>query len=222
MKRSAIGAAVIALAAFSGIAAYYGGWATVTVENLPDQLAVGQPYNLTFSIRQHGERLIPDLSPRVEGSSGKDELTARAVQTNRAGFYTATITPSKAGDWRFTIQSGFGKSHLKLLPIAALNNGDRKTVALTVPEHGQRLFVAKGCLACHEHARVEGAGTYDVGPDLSAVRFAPDYLAKFLADPSIKPATSELRMPNLQLKPAEIAALVAFINADPPTVRAAR
>jgi hypothetical protein len=35
-----------------------------------------------------------------------------------------------------------------------------------------------------------------------------------LADPSIKPAANDKRMPNLALRPKDISPLVAFINAD--------
>jgi cytochrome c551/c552 len=209
------GFATIAVAAVCGIAAYYGGWATVTVENLPDQLIAGQPYNMTFSIRQHGDNLLDDLTPRVELSSNGTDLTARAVPTNKSGFYTATLNVPKSGEWAATIQTSFGKSHLKLLPIEAVNAGARKAVSWSQPERGHRLFVAKGCVACHQHAKVDGSGHYKVGPELTDKRFAGDYLAKFLADPSIKPRTPNTpRMPDLDLDASEIAALVAFINTD--------
>ena len=55
----------------------------------------------------------------------------------------------------------------------------------------------------------------NMGPDLTDRRLPADYLAKFLADPSIKTVwASGNRMPNLELAPREIAALVAFIDAD--------
>ena len=44
--------------------------------------------------------------------------------------------------------------------------------------------------------------------DLTGKRFPNDYLKKFLADPTIKPA----EMPNLNLNADEIEALAAFIN----------
>ena len=84
-----------------------------------------------------------------------------------------------------------------------------------------RLFTAKGCSACH--LREEVGRVY--GPDLTGKRFAPEYLKKFLVDPSITsvPAGvcstdrsycgSPYAMPNTNLKDAEIEALAAFINA---------
>ena len=213
MNRKA-GFATIIIAAFCGVAAVYGGWAIVTVENLPDQLTAGQPYNMTFSVRRHGDNLLTDLSPYIELSSGDTEMVARAVATNRAGYYTATLNVPKPGNWNATIETSFGKSKLKLLPIEAVRAGSRVTAAVSPGERGHRLFVAKGCVVCHQHARVEGSGYYNVGPDLTAKKFAPEYLKQFLADPSIKPRTVDARMPKLNLDPAEIGALVAFINSE--------
>ena len=77
------------------------------------------------------------------------------------------------------------------------------------------LFVAKGCLTCHVHGGVDMVGSMKVGPELTHLRFPADYLAKFLADPTIKPPTVQYaRMPNLELTRADIAALVAFVNAE--------
>jgi hypothetical protein len=65
--------------------------------------------------------------------------------------------------------------------------------------------------------REAGAGdaSLSVGPDLTGRRFPAEYLGKFLADPSIASGGGrEVRMPNLHLKPREIASLVAFLNAE--------
>jgi cytochrome c551/c552 len=207
------GTAAILVALVSGVAAHYGGWATVTVENLPDQLLAGTPYNLTFSVRQHGVDLLGELTPYVQLKSGDTELTARAAATNKRGYYTATLNVPKAGNWSADIQTSFGKSHLQLMPITAQTSGAR-AVSFTPVERGQRLFVAKGCVSCHQHAKVEDSGTYKVGPELTDKRFAAAYLRDFLADPSIKPPTKNERMPNLNLNDREISALIAFINGE--------
>ena len=73
---------------------------------------------------------------------------------------------------------------------------------------GMRLFAAKGCVGCHRHIEVNPERQTDAKFDLTGRRFPNDYLKKFLADPSIKPA----EMPNLKLKDDEIEALAAFIN----------
>ncbi|HEY0304334.1 MAG TPA: cytochrome c [Longimicrobiales bacterium] len=215
------GVAVVLAAALLSTAAYYGGWAVTTVENLPDQLVAGTPYNLTFSVKQHGVEPLDDLSPYVELKSGRNETVARAVRTNKSGFYTATLNVPTAGDWSATIQTSFGKSHIKLLPITAVAKGAQTAVNFSQPERGQRLFAAKGCVVCHQHTKVDGAGMVEFGPDLTEKRFNAGYLRQFLADPSIKPPTANKRMPKLNLNEREITALVAFINGDAGT-RAAK
>ena len=218
MSRSRIRTALILAVAVPLIAAaHMGGWATVTVENLPDALVAGQPTNMTFSVRQHGEDLLHGLNPVVVGVSGKNEFKAGAVETNKAGYYTVTLNTAQTGDWTFTIRSGFGtgagEGKLKLMPIAALASNVRP-VALSQEQRGQRLFVGKGCVACHTQKSVEPIDTRVSRIDLTDRALPAEYLAQFLADPSIKKTSANSwKMPNLNLKPAEITALVAFLRA---------
>lgn len=87
------------------------------------------------------------------------------------------------------------------------------TASLAPAELGETLFVAKGCVTCHEHGRVETtAQSLDFGPDLTYYSAGPEFLHTWLKDPAaLRPGT---QMPNLELKAYEIDALVAFLNAD--------
>ena len=197
------------------LALNFGGWAVVTVENLPDQVVVGQPVTLDFTVRQHGHTLLSNLNARVVAEAGGDRVNATAQAGASEGRYRATVTLPHAGAWTITIYSGFGNSNVTLLPLAAVGPG-RAAVALAAGERGRQLFVAKGCLTCHVHPEVSGSGVVKVGPDLTGRRFTGDYLQRFLADPNIAttrgPGGSQ--MPNLNLAPREIAALAAFINGE--------
>ena len=55
-----VAATSIVLASITGHA---GGWAVVSVEDLPGHFTVGQPTELKFGVRQHGMRLVPNLQP---------------------------------------------------------------------------------------------------------------------------------------------------------------
>ena len=70
--------------------------------------------------------------------------------------------------------------------------------------------LSSASLLCHLHRDVSGSGVVAVGPELSGRHLAAEYLQRFLADPSITGSAN--RMPNLSLKPTEIAALIAFLN----------
>jgi len=200
--------------ALSTIAAVrLGGWAVVTVENPPDYLAAGKATELTFTVRQHGKTLLSDLRPGIEASSRGRRVTGRAWALQEKGGYRGTITVPDTGSWQITVQSGFGSSKTTLLPIAALD-ARQSRASIAEPERGRRLFAAKGCVTCHVHGGVDVAGQVQSAPNLTDRRFPAEYLAKFLADPSIKTPTMDMRMPNLGLKQAEIASLIAFINSE--------
>ncbi|HEY4688933.1 MAG TPA: c-type cytochrome [Anaerolineae bacterium] len=79
---------------------------------------------------------------------------------------------------------------------------------------GRELFLAQGCVVCHEHNAVREAraelGSFTIGPDLTNFRADPMYLHRWLKDPSsVKPNTE---MPTLGLSDDEIEALIAFLN----------
>jgi mono/diheme cytochrome c family protein len=221
MSRLKVRMALLVAVAAPLMAAYMGGWATITVENLPDAIVAGQPTNLTFSVRQHGQNLLSGLKPTIRGVSGKNEFAARAVETNKAGFYTVTLNPAQTGDWTFTIRSGFNndaaEGRLKLMPIAAVSSNGR-AVTFTHEQRGQRLFVAKGCVSCHTAKSIEPIETRVARIDLAGRQLPAGYLEQFLKDPSVKKSwADDWRMPNLDLEPAEIRALVAFLRAGRPT-----
>jgi cytochrome c2 len=188
----------------------YGGWAAITVEDLPDYGVVRQPLNLSFTVRQHGVTKLSDLEPRVEARSAGTTAAAVAQRGKEEGQYAARLVLPQAGEWTITIHSGFGSSRVTLVPMQVIEATAQTPAALAAADRGLRLFVAKGCLTCHLHGDVKGSGVVAVGPELTNRRLAPEYLQRFLADPSM--IGSANRMPNLNLKQAEIASLIAFLN----------
>ncbi len=201
-----MGAGLLALPVIAAHTSW-GGWATITLRELPDYLVARQPTQLTFTVRQHGVHLLGGLSPTVEATSGKQRVNAAATPGATEGQYTATLTPIEPGEWTITIHSGFRENSATLLPITAIAVGAPAPRPLADVERGRHLFVAKGCVSCHLHG---------VGPDLTGKHFAADFLTRFLADPAavIPPRPGGATMPNLELRPLEISALVAFINAE--------
>ena len=109
---------------------------------------------------------------------------------------------------------------LSILPGLTPGAGGAGTLAPPAAERGKALFVAKGCAACHVHGRVAGktgefSGAYgsEGTPNLTVYTNDPDFLRRWLRDPAaVKPRTT---MPNLGLSDAEIAELIAFLNARP-------
>ena len=205
-------AALLPVAAFT-----MGGWAVVTVDDLPDYLVAGKPNDLAFVVRQHGVTMLRDLQPTVTLTSGSTTATARAREINSGGHYLASITPPRAGQWTMRIQSGFGNSANTLLPIEAIPaNTQRPHSFLATADRGHQLFFAKGCVSCHVRGE-DGLSGMKYAPNLTGRSFPAEPLSKFLADPTanrLSATASQDRMPNLQLKADEISALVMFLNSD--------
>lgn len=138
-----------------------GGWAVVTVKDLPEYFVAGRQYTIEFQVRQHGRTLLNDLRPRLVVSSserrlggligGKDKTTIPAVARSAEGTYTVTFTAPAAERVFLTIKSGFGNGELRLYPQPVVAAGAARP-AMAAAERGQILFVAKGCNACHANA----------------------------------------------------------------------
>jgi mono/diheme cytochrome c family protein len=219
MRRSLLAFAGIATSLATIAAVRFGGWATVSVQTVPDYFVVGKPTELTFTVRQHAVSPLTDLSPEVVATSGRREVAAKARNVG-SGRYRVDLTVPETGDWRVVINSGFGRSRGELLPIRALAASPATAIAMTDADRGRVLFAGKACVTCHVHSGVDIKGeASDAGPDLTDKRFAPQYLAQFLNDPSIKPASDSRKgqMPRPDLRAADIPLLVAFINAERKT-----
>jgi mono/diheme cytochrome c family protein len=207
--------AVPGLLLLAAFARHVGGWAVISVQDLPDYAVAGQPITLTYAVRQHGVELLSGLKGSVVATSGSAKVNVDAKGTEKLGHYAATLTLPNAGEWKLSIESGFRTSKLSSIPMRVVVAGGPAAPTLAPEEKGRRLFVAKGCVTCHTHSDSK-AEIGNGAPELTGKKFAPSYLAEFLANPSIKPPARKDAwiMPNLQLKQREIAALVAFINSE--------
>jgi mono/diheme cytochrome c family protein len=191
-------------------AAYAGGWATITVLNeFPDYAVAGKPVQLSFMVRQHGQTPLSGLQPSIRATAAGGLSAKTTVTASRTpGQYAAALTLPEPGMWTITITSGFNASEIKLPALRVIAREASAPVPFSPATRGVRLFTAKGCVGCHRHLEVNPEFKTDERFDLTSKRFPPDYLKKFLADPSVKPA----EMPNLKLNEEEIEALAAFIN----------
>ena len=185
-----------------------GGWAVITLDDLPEYAAVGTPVELSFTIRQHGFTPLDDLRPGIEATGpGQTTATGLITKADSPGSYAARLSLPAQGEWSIRIHSGFGNSQVTLLPIPVVARGIRLTSATSVTDRGRRLFIAKGCVTCHEQI--------GVGPSLAGKRFDTAYISGFIANPPATPSQpGRSRMPNLGLNAREIASLVTYLNSD--------
>ena len=193
-----------------------GGWAVVTLDALPESIVAATPVRLSFTIRQHGQTLLDGLQPRVQATAGTDQIRNEAQPAGQTGRYLATLTFPRPAEWVITIDSGFGaNSRLTLLPIPVVADARHAATAQTAVGRGLRLFVAKGCVSCHQNSLGSANSSLGVGPSLVAGKHPDGLLASILLRPdAVLPRSQQPvgAMPNLNLQPDEVTALVAFIN----------
>jgi mono/diheme cytochrome c family protein len=208
-----------ASATMVAVTAYAGGWATVTVTDMPEYLIAGKAAEFRFLVRQHGVSPLDGQTVAVRATTpGGMEARAIARSVEGAkGEYTALLTVPTAGDWTIRIETDWPATP-PLLPVTAIRDGSAPPPALSRVDRGKRLFVSKACLTCHVTNDVPAKSLLPAGPELTGRTFQPDYLRKFLADPAgtlgkaSPPRVGE--MPNQQLTADDIDALVAFINRE--------
>jgi mono/diheme cytochrome c family protein len=217
----AIATTIVGTLAVARLAA--GGWAVVTLKDVPEYMVAGKSLSLTYAVRQHGVHLTPGLAGWIEArDAGGVVVKAKASPAADTGYYLATLTLPTPGTWTLTVHSGFLTSASAPFSLRVVAGGANPS-ELTAAERGKALMAAKGCVTCHTHEGVSNPASFRFAPDLTTGRLAPAYLKTFLADPSIKaPSRPGLVMPNLQLTHAEIGALVAFLSPDPKQTAAVR
>ena len=285
-----IGLALLFVLVFT-FPAFAGGWAVITLDELPSNVVADKPVTIGFMVLQHGRTPMAGLYPTITAQlSSAETMSISAEPQGKTGHYVATLTFPKEGNWEWSIQAFTMHQPMPMLSVAAAGliqanqafvktepasgslsplwivrtsavgiglfglgmayrRRNRLSVAVTVlgllvgvvsfipgagstlsveaqnkssfedpsisqVELGQQLFIAKGCLTCHQNARVTHASDYstiEIGaPNLSTFSASSEALRLRLKDPSS--VKSDTQMPDLGLADYEIEALIDFIN----------
>jgi mono/diheme cytochrome c family protein len=114
-----------------------GGWATVTLSELPTVVVAERPFTVEFSVRGHGQTLVAGMDSEVtavHNASGTRE-NVPAKDAGEEGFYTATLTLPESGEWRWEI-STYGTTYRmpplmvsEVAAVASVGSGEGTAVA---------------------------------------------------------------------------------------------
>lgn len=201
--------------------AWAGGWSVLTLDAWPGSVPANKPVTIGFTVRQHGHTLLSGLDGSVIFERvGEPALQFPIHAAGATGHYTATFMLPKTGVWQWRIDA-FGEHKMPALTVIATARSAsvRSLSPAQQTALGKTLFMAKGCSQCHYHEGVEDSGkftnAYGAGnaPNLTRPKFTSEYLHLWLKSPQAVKMGTE--MPNLNLKPAEIDALVAFLSRLP-------
>ena len=189
-----------------------GGWAVVTVKDLPEYVVAGQRYTLEFQVRQHGRTLMNNVQPQLLVATSQQSTNAATLAPTRSddGTYRVTFAAPQTDRVYLTVVSGWGASNLILYPIRVVAAG-AQPAPLNPRDRGQALFVAKGCNVCHANSDLADRPdnqSIAIGPALGGRHLPRDYTIQKMKNPK-----SQI-MPDLGLRDAEAAAIAAFLSGD--------
>ena len=114
-----LGVALLLTIAFT-IPVFAGGWAVITLDDLPTDVLAGEPLTIGFTVRQHGITPMSGIDPTVTATLLKgDRFVVNAEADDKPGHYTATLTFPKEGNWEWSIQAFTMDQRMPALNVAA-------------------------------------------------------------------------------------------------------
>lgn len=112
----------ILLSLILAVPAFAGGWAVITLDELPSNVVAGRPVTIGFTVLQHGRTPMTGLSPTITANLYKEqEFVVEAEPEGKPGHYKATVTFPKEGEWRWSVQAFTMDQRMPMLTVAAPN-----------------------------------------------------------------------------------------------------
>ena len=115
-----------------------GGWAIVTVDDVPEYLVAGKPTEIGFTVRQHGATPLNGLQARIDGRRWLKHTTAPGKATGGAGHYVLrpTRVPRQSTGWR-VLRLGVPKAARQAARRALATGGEAKVTVSVVARDQQ-------------------------------------------------------------------------------------
>jgi hypothetical protein len=102
------------------VPAFAGGWAVITLDELPSNVVAGESLTIGFTVLQHGITPMTDIEPAVTARlSASEKLVVYAEPQDKPGHYVATFTFPKEGNWEWSVQAFTMDQRMPVLKVAA-------------------------------------------------------------------------------------------------------
>ncbi|MDQ2692443.1 MAG: cytochrome c [Chloroflexota bacterium] len=101
------------------VPAFAGGWAVISLDELPANVVAGEPLTIGFTVLQHGHSPMDGLAPTVTAFHKDTRFIAEAEPGSKPGHYTATLTFPREGEWMWSIQAFSMDQPMPRLHVAA-------------------------------------------------------------------------------------------------------
>jgi len=113
-------ALAVLLSVVLAIPAFAGGWAVITLDELPTGVVAGEPLTVGFTVLQHGKTPMDGLDPTITATSSNSEsFVVHAKPEGETGHYAATLTFPAEGSWNWSIQAFSMELAMPMLSVAA-------------------------------------------------------------------------------------------------------
>lgn len=124
-----------------------GGWAVITLDELPTNVVAGKPLTVGFTVRQHGITPMDGIEPMVTARLGLSEkFVVQAEPEGERGHYAATLTFPEKGNWEWSIQAFSMDQRMPGLTVSAPEAGSANQPAASLgvqPDSSALLFVLR-------------------------------------------------------------------------------
>jgi hypothetical protein len=124
-----------------------GGWAVVTLDELPTEVRQDQSLRLGFMVRQHGQTATNQVKPYLEARNTEtgEFFRAEGRQEGTVGHFVVEVTFPSAGSWEWAIVpapfEGTALPALQVLPAAVQPAGpEAAPVNIPQPNSGRSVL----------------------------------------------------------------------------------
>lgn len=95
------------LALVAVVPVFAGGWAVITLDELPGDVEANTSIEIGFMVRQHGVTPMTDLEPIITArlADSKEAVAFTATESGEVGHYVATLILPKSGEWQWSISA---------------------------------------------------------------------------------------------------------------------
>jgi hypothetical protein len=117
--RTALGLTLL-VSLLIAVPAIAGGWAVITLDELPSNVVAGEPMTIGFTVLQHGITPMTNIEPTVTAELSRSEkVVVPAEPKGDPGHYVATLIFPKEGKWEWSIQAFTMDQRMPVLNVGA-------------------------------------------------------------------------------------------------------
>lgn len=129
-------ALALLLSVVLAIPVFAGGWAVITLDEIPTGVVAGEPLTIGFTVLQHGKTPMEGLDPTITATSSNSEsFMVHAKPEGETGHYAATLTFPAEGNWTWSIRAFSMEQVMPELSVAApsATSANQQPVAVAAP-----------------------------------------------------------------------------------------